>query len=268
MKFVFPILVIVVCLGAIYFTLTESAKFEAVQEERLTAISTNKTVTSNADVLEVKNDELQAQVDAAKDERELAIQTNSALQSTGNALKGEVSNLDGDLATQNAEFEELAETMKEIEKFFDTLGGVTIDNIGEKIAEIESDVKSKRDKVEELETLVEGAKSSLATTQSEIQRLVERKEARAKRIALNSMEARVTAVDQDWGFIVIGAGSNSGFTPQTALLVKRGGRLIGRVSPSAIEPNQTIADIDMKSLSNGVRIQPGDRVILAKPAGN
>ena len=95
-----------------------------------------------------------------------------------------------------------------------------------------------------------------------------RKAARNKRIDRNAMEARVTAVNQDWGFLVIGAGSNSGFTPQTTLLVKRDGRLIGRVNPSAIEPTQTIAEIDLKSLAPGVRLQAGDRVIVSKPAGN
>ena len=75
----------------------------------------------------------------------------------------------------------------------------------------------------------------------------------------------VTAVDQDWGFLVIGAGSNSGFSPQTGLLVTRDGHLIGRVRPSSIEPNQTIAEIDFKSIAAGARIMPGDRVMLGKP---
>jgi hypothetical protein len=91
---------------------------------------------------------------------------------------------------------------------------------------------------------------------------------RSSRIGRNSMVAVVTAVNQDWGFLVIGAGSNSGFTPQTGLLVERDGRKIGRVRPSAIEPTQTIAEIDFESLASGVRLQPGDRVILAQPVTN
>ena len=91
---------------------------------------------------------------------------------------------------------------------------------------------------------------------------------RNSRIGRNSMEAVVTAVNQDWGFIVIGAGSNSGFTPQSALIVRRDGRMIGRVRPSSIEPTQTIAEIEFDSLATGVRLQPGDRVILAKPITN
>ena len=91
---------------------------------------------------------------------------------------------------------------------------------------------------------------------------------RSSRIGRNSMESVVTAVNQDWGFLVIGAGSNSGFTPQTSLIVQRDGRFIGRVRPSSIEPTQTIAEIDFESLSSGVRLQPGDRVMLAKPITN
>jgi hypothetical protein len=91
---------------------------------------------------------------------------------------------------------------------------------------------------------------------------------RSSRIGRNVMDAVVTAVNQDWGFLVIGAGSNSGFTPQTDLLVERDGRKIGRVRPSSIEATQTIAEIDLESLASGVRLQPGDRVILAQPVAN
>lgn len=66
--------------------------------------------------------------------------------------------------------------------------------------------------------------------------------------------------------MVIGAGSNVGFTPQTKLLVKRDGVLIGRINPTSIEPSQTIAEIEASSLAPGTSIQPGDRVILAVPA--
>jgi hypothetical protein len=52
------------------------------------------------------------------------------------------------------------------------------------------------------------------------------------------------------------------------LIVQRDGRRIGRVRPSSIEPTQTIGEIDFESLATGVRIQPGDRVILATPTSN
>ncbi|MFK7851994.1 MAG: hypothetical protein AB8D78_13545 [Akkermansiaceae bacterium] len=268
MKFIFPILAILVSLGAVYFTLTESEKFENIQGERLEAISTNKTVTRTADALDVKNTELQENLDTAKNNLELAIQNNNALESTGNALKNEVQKLAGQLAAQEEEIGKLNEAIKNIEQGFAGMGDVTIDNLPDKVAEINENLKTKRAEAERLQEEIEGATARLATKREEVQRLVQRKTARNKRISLNSMEARITAVNQDWGFVVIGAGSNSNFTPQTSLLVKRDGRLIGSVSPSAIEPTQTIADIDLESLVPGVRLQPGDRVILAKPASN
>ena len=123
-------------------------------------------------------------------------------------------------------------------------------------------------KLDELETLVGSGEKALAARRSEIDTLMRRDIQRSARIARNSMEAVITAVNQDWGFLVIGAGANSGFTPQTSLLVQRDGQLVGRVTPSAIEPTQTIAEIDFDSLPAGARIQPGDRVILAKPNAN
>ena len=117
-------------------------------------------------------------------------------------------------------------------------------------------------------TLVASAEQLLAKNNDELDRLVKRKVDRDARIGRNSMESVITAVNQDWGFLVIGAGSNSGFTPQTSLVVERDGRFIGRVRPSAIEATQTIAEIDFSSLANGVLLQPGDRVILATPTSN
>ena len=169
------------------------------------------------------------------------------------------------------EKEQLDNALKEVQKIFADMNlgdDVNADNLAEKIGDIDEDIKTKNAKKEELDALIDGAKKSLANKQEDVVRLVARKDARDTRISRNAMEARVTAVDNDWGFLVIGAGENSGFTPQTTLLVKRDGRLIGKVNPSAIEPIQTIAEIDFKSISPGVRIQPGDSVIIAKPVSN
>lgn len=269
MKFIFPILAIIVCLGAAYFTWTESEGFVGVQKDRLEAISTNKAVTAKADVADKNIADEKALLEQSKDALALVTQSVSALGSDAVTLKNDLSKLDAELAGQDAQFVELNKALEEVQAIFADLGeDIDIDNLGPKIVEIEEDIKVKRTKVEELETLIEGAKSSLEGKKKDVERLVQRKETRNKRIARNSMEARITAVNQDWGFLVIGAGSNSGFTPQTTLLVVRDGRMIGKVKPSAIEPTQTIAEIDMKSLAPGVRIQSGDKVILAKPSGN
>ncbi len=271
MKFVFPILAILVCGAAAYFSLTQSDKFQEYQDKRLLAISTNKTVTASADKADTEIEKEQALLEESKKNLEIVTASVQALESDATRLKNELVKVDADLAAQDEEKEQLDNALDEVKKIFADMNlgdDVNEDNLGDKIAEIDEDIKGKRAKMEELDALVEGAKKSLAVKQEAVARLVVRKDARDTRISRNAMEARVTAVDSDWGFLVIGAGANSGFTPQTTLLVKRDGRLIGKVNPSAIEPTQTIAEIDFKTISPGVRIQPGDSVILAKPASN
>jgi len=45
-------------------------------------------------------------------------------------------------------------------------------------------------------------------------------------------------------------------------LVKRGTQLIGRLNIIQIEKNQTVADIDLKSIKSGRGVLPGDQVIF------
>lgn len=269
MKFLFPILAILVCGGAAYFSFDHSTKFEAVQEQRLEAISTNKSVSASADKADVDKANEEELLDTSKKELALATSSVDILQADNRQLESDVSKLDVRLAEQNKEFDQLNAAIDEVKNILSEFGeDISIENLADKVAEISEDIIAKRTKLDELNTLVEGAEKRLSSSEGEVSRLVERKSARSERIRRNAITARVTAVNQDWGFLVIGAGSNSGFTPQTSLLVKRDGKLIGTVSPSAIEKTQTIAEIEFNSLAPGVRIQPGDTVILASPAVN
>ena len=269
MKAILYIVAILVLGGAAYFTLEHSRKFEELQTTRLETIKTNKQVSANADVKEKELKDEKAVLATSEQKRVEVTESISALKSSGDALERDVDELTGTLKGQDEEFAQLEKTLDEVNKILADLGGgVTLDNLSEKIDEIEADKKTRVAKLEELETLVEAAEKRLATNRAEVDRLVKRNIERNARIGRNSMESVVTAVNQDWGFLVIGAGSNSGFTPQTSLIVQRDGRLIGRIRPSAIEPTQTIAEIDFNSLSTGVRLQPGDRVMLAAPVSN
>lgn len=269
MKAIFHIVAIVAACGAAFFSFSHSSKFKAVEAERLETIDTNKTTTAKVEAAGKEIKDLKVKLAAAEERKELLTQSVSSLKSATSATQSELKRHDEELKVQDGEFSELNKTLEEVNVILADLGGgVTLDTLPEKIQEIEDDKTARQKKLEELETLVAGAEKSLSGSRAELDRLAKRVVERSSRISRNSMEAVVTAVNQDWGFLVIGAGSNSGFTPQTPLLVERDGRKIGRVRPSSIEPTQTIAEIDLKSLSAGVRLQPGDRVILAKPTSN
>lgn len=266
MKAILYIVAILVIGGAAFFSLNHSKKFEELQKVRIETIQNHKKTDTQASVKEKELKE--AADDLAKSEarREELNQSIATLKAKGTTLESDVADATETLKTQDGEFAELEKTMEELKKILATLGGdVTIDNLAEKIQQVQDQKRDSEKSLEEKTTLVAAAEKKLANDRAELDRLFKRDMERNSRISRNSMESVITAVNQDWGFLVIGAGSNSGFTPQTSLIVQRDGRLIGRVVPSAIEPTQTIAEIDFKSVAPGVRMQPGDRVILTKP---
>lgn len=269
MKPILPIVAILAACGASVFSFMQYQKFEALEKDRIATIAEKNQTNADADVADKNIKDEKAKLATSKEKQELLTQSVSSLKSAGISLANDVAKLNEDLKGQDEEFAQLNKALDEVNSILSALGGgVTLDTLTEKIQQIEDDKKAKQTKLEELEVLAGGAEKSLATTRAELDRLTKRVIERNARIGRNSMNAVVTAVNQDWGFLVIGAGSNSGFTPQTGLLVERDGRKIARVQPSSVEPTQTIAEIDLESLASGVRLQPGDRVILAQPVAN
>lgn len=270
MKVLFNSLLIVAAIGAAYFSQVQSKKFEDKQALRLETVGKRDQLTATNSVTETDLTTQRGVLATSREELELAEAAVATLKAAETSLKREVAAVDATLETQKTEMADLEKLVKDVNADIAKVGtgNVTIDTIGDEIVKLEESVKTKRAKSEELATLIAGAENKIVSSTNESKRLTDRAIESSVRISRNAMEAVVTAVNQDWGFLVIGAGSNSGFTPQTSLLVKRDGKLVGRVRPTSIEPTQTIADIDLDSLPAGVRIQPGDRVMLAVPAGN
>lgn len=275
MKAIFHIIAILAAGGAAWFSFENSKKFEAEQTTRLEANATNVKVTADAEGTEKQLKDESDALKAAQDQQELLTQSISALKGTEGQLKRELGEIESLLEEQEEEFANLKKAEEEVKLVLENIkedlnidGEVNIDTLSGIIEQIEEDRKARAKRLEELETLISTAEKQLASNNESSDRLMARKVERNNRISRNAMEAVITAVEQGFGFVVIGAGSNTGFTPQTALLVKRDGKLIGRVRPSSIEPTQTIAEIDQVSLAPGVRLLPGDRVILASPATN
>ena len=269
MKVLLNVFLILAAGAAAFFSYSESQKFQDQQSIRLEKKAAEATVKANAVATEKEyKDEQSALAESTRKKEEVASAIN-ALKAAEASTKRDIAGLDTSLATQQQELADLGKAVDELNKQLqDTGGNVTIDNVGDEVAKLEENVKAKKARMEELTALIDGAQKKIASTQSESKRLSDRAVESSVRISRNAMEAVVTAVNHDWGFLVIGAGSNSGFTPQTSLLVKRDGKFIGRVKPTSIEATQTIADIEMESLAAGVRIQPGDRVIIGTPATN
>ena len=268
MKAIFYVLALLAIGAAAFFSFQNVGKFN---DQRAVKVETQEKNAVLAGKKTKKQTELDAEIlkrDEANREREAVKQSIQTLVSKGKQLAREIQTVNATITEQKAK---LAELDKAKEKANEILKDAKVNSIEELPAEIEklaAERKTKEKNLEELKTAIEALEKNVAQNQEEITRLAERDSSRDVRIRRNSMQATVSAVNEDWGFVIIGAGSNTGFTPQTKLLVRREGRLIAEVKPSSIEPSQTIAEIDPDTLAPGARIQPGDTVILAEPATN
>ncbi len=269
MKIAFYILTFVVCGVAAYFSLELQRKFESQQQVRLETINTNRDVAATADRTEADIENQEAVLDQARQDRaEMSASLESA-QATGRTLASQLRDAETDIERQDSEIERLTGELDNINSLFqEFMTNVTPDSIQANITSFTSRRNELVEQREEIEELTTAALRNLADQRDEADRVTRRTVGRTAQLALNATEAVISAVDNNWGFVVIGAGSNSGFSPESAMVVKRDGRVIGRVNPSSIEPTQTIAEIDYDAMSPGVRLQPGDRVMLARPAVN
>lgn len=271
MKLLFYILSLLVIVAAAWFSNDNKKKFVEQQQFRIDMISQNQRVSAQAEKTDAQLKAEQKKLKDAKDANAEVEQSIASLESKERELRRELGEIEAELESQN---EKLAAAEKAREEVINALrasgidGPVDFDTLNENIKSLEDKRKVLRAEIAELETNIEGAEKNIAKNRDEIQRLGDRKADRDRRIAGNARESVITAVDSDWGFVVIGAGRSSGFEPKGRLIVKRDGRSIAEVVPSSVEASQTIAEIDYETLSPGVVLQPGDRVMRVKPAGN
>ena len=271
MKVLFYVLSLVAIVAAIFFTTQNKAALEKEQAMRVETIGLNRNVTQTITETEDELKTAQAALSESKDSQILLEENISKLKSDRQPLQRELAGYEGDLETQQKELEEAEVALQELKNVLESLGidgDVNMGVVKDRIDKLEDEKKNLIVDIEELETNIEGATNAIEKNRAEIGRLATKKSQRDRRMSANATEAVITAVDQEWGFVVIGAGSNTGFEPEGTLIVKRDGNVIAELNPSAVEPGQTIAEIDFSTISNGVRIQPGDRVIAADPATN
>lgn len=162
--------------------------------------------------------------------------------------------------------EELDSKMKEKKALEDSIPplppGVKAETIAEDInrmkkehAELEAQALAKADEVKKEEAKIGDIQKRLAEVEHKI-------EDRRKLFDRNSFQARVVAVNPDWGFVVIDAGKSAGIEQDTKMLVTRNRQTVGKISVMTVEGSRSVAAIVPDAIYGGPTIAPGDRVIL------
>jgi len=268
MKTIFYILSVLVIGASAYFAFENKAKLlneRAVYDE---AFATNANVTASIKTTLKNLDDTKQALTASKAKHEELKATKSNEEAKERSHLASVEKYETEIEDHDAklaEFAEIEAKVKEMMKGID----IPFARIGEEIEKLKSQQKGLQKDFEELEVTILGLEKNVSSNKDEVARLQSRLVDMRQRIARNSLQGRITAVDPVWGFVVVNLGDkNSNITAQSDLLVYRDGVFLGRLDIQSIEPNQTISDIDLKHLRPGQRIRPGDTVILAKTVGN
>lgn len=130
-----------------------------------------------------------------------------------------------------------------------------LNKLRQSIGELKAQVEAKKKEVD-------GEQTKIAAAEKDRAEIVRKIEERKKAFDRNSLTARIVAVNNDWGFVVIDAGKSIGITEETKLLVTRGTKTVGKLNIISVEGNRTVANILGDSLVAGMTPAPGDRVIL------
>ncbi|MFC5051300.1 hypothetical protein ACFPK9_11845 [Rubritalea spongiae] len=241
-----------------------------------TGISTQQELVDKTNSLDKDNIRLENQIDRLlgnyKDEQSKKASAEGAVAATQaqlDARSAEQRNVAKELATLEssiaAKQKEIAEMEKVIAGAKDKLGDVDVSSLPAYIQELNDSRKTLNREYEELLIAAEEAQAKRDTAQNKIQEIVDKEAVRGASLAQNSISSLVTAVNSDWGFVVISPHPQAKIESDSRLMVVRGARPLARLNISAVEANRVIADIDYDSLADGARIRAGDRVILAKP---
>ncbi|MDQ8189371.1 hypothetical protein [Roseibacillus persicicus] len=273
-KNIFYILTIILCGAAAFFGYQTKNTLSDTIGQTIETFDSNETVASNID-------EKNSEIKVAKDEKKTAIdarnETSASLENESSkerGLKTSLAELEGEIESYDADLETIQTNITIAQELIgqmipDAGGNLSIDDVVGYIEDLENERKEKESELEEKTEIAGKLAKTVAAASDRKENLQGRLGKVKSRIALNGVSASVTAVSNDYGFVIINRGSNnSNIDERSELLVSRGGSLVGRLKVSAVEPTQTICDIIQSSLKPGQRIRSGDRVVVKVPASN
>ena len=172
-------------------------------------------------------------------------------------LDNEISGLNSEKAPVDKKIATAENAVKEISERFP---GTTLQNVAEKIKQLESDLETAKQDLATRKTELEVVNKKVAANEVRIEKAEKVQTDRLSSIGRNATEGLITAVNKDWGFVLVNIGKDQGVQGDSQLIVQRDGIRIGNLNVVSIQPGLTVADINQKGLSGSV--EPGDKVIF------
>ena len=172
-------------------------------------------------------------------------------------LDNEIAGLNSEKAPVDKKIGTAENAVKEISERFP---GTTLQNVAVKIKQLESDLETAKQDLATRKTELEVVNKKVAVNEVRIEKAEKVQTDRLSSIGRNATEGLITAVNTDWGFVLVNIGKDQGVQGDSQLIVQRDGIRIGNLNVVSIQPGLTVADINQKGLSDSV--EPGDKVIF------
>jgi hypothetical protein len=169
-------------------------------------------------------------------------------------IESSISSADSDIAAIQAKSSALQQELNSI--------GVTPDSLLESKDELEKAIVVANEEAEVTKAEIDLARNVIATNRQAIGSIRDRLAKRRQTIGAGQLTVRVRDVDDEFGFVVLNAGKNSGISGDSQFLILRGGTLIAKVSASTVQNSVTVANVVPGSLAAGAVIMPGDTAIV------
>ncbi len=219
-------------------------KVQQVEAELQDRRAEAEAAAKKAQEAEEARDQLAKSLEAAKDEdRQIADQLNAAKQ---------------EIASKE---EQIADLRKELE--LRVAAGTTADSEEGSSPEVTNqEIEDLKAANAELEQLKQSLTARLEQAESRAKTLADAEAARQAGLARKSLEGQVLAFNAAWNFAVISIGDRQGVVPNSELVIRRGGEMIGKIRVTSVEQSQSIGDVLLDTIRPGVQIQPGDIVIF------
>ena len=248
-----------------FFGWSAKEKYTKTTEERKILQGENKNLSlSISEKEDERETETQAK-DLALDEQAKAKAELESAKSKGTEQANTLDAVSGDLEVAVAEKKKIDASMEALRGKFP---GIELEEVPRVVKDMEANQKKLVGEEEDASLVKKRLEEDIAKNLAESSRIVEKINQSIKRVEGNTFQATIVAVDNDWNFVVIGAGEKSGLTGDSKLLIQRDGRLLGKLLISKLEPNTAVADVEPGSLRNGVALQAGDQVILESVSSN
>ena len=249
---------LIAIITSIVFSVNNRTTLKDTRDKRIK--TNNQIVGILNDIQQTDNPALIASYEALYTE-EVRLAQSKANTDTHNVnikrLDNEIAGLNSDKAPVDKKIATAENAVKEISERFP---GTTLQNVAEKIKQLESDLETAKQDLATRKTELEVVNKKVAANEVRIEKAEKVQTDRLSSIGRNATEGLITAVNTDWGFVLVNIGKDQGVQGDSQLIVQRDGIRIGNLNVVSIQPGLTVADINQKGLSGSV--EPGDKVIF------